>query len=219
MNGSGYLYGIFGSTYSTDGIGATGLQYGYSIDDLGTFWAPGGFFAGRNGVIGFTRESGGYGVAGVYDATSGSGAAVRGRSNSSSAYGVYGINNGGGYAGYFNGDVYVNGDFEASGAKSFRIDYPLDPANKYLYHYAVESPMVQNQYNGTISLDANGEATVDLPDYFAAVNTGPFTYQLTAIGAPGPNLYIVPGSDREPVQDCRRPSRYEGLLAAVWGEE
>ena len=188
--GASYLYGIYGTTYSTNGIAVAGLQSGYSIDDLGTFWAPGGFFAGRNGLIGFTRESGGYGVAGVYDATSGNGAAVRGRSNSASAYGVYGINNGGGYAGYFSGDVYVNGDFEASGAKSFRIDYPLDPANKYLYHYAVESPLVQNQYNGTVSLDASGEATVDLPEYFSAVNTGPFTYQLTAIGAPGPNLYI-----------------------------
>ena len=189
--GNAYLYGVYGYAYSTDGIGVVGVQSGYSTDDLGTFWAPGGFFGGRNGIVGITRENGGYGVAGVFDATTGSGAAVRGRSSSSNAYGVYGINTAGGNAGYFSGNVYVAGTLGASGVKSFRIDYPLDPANKYLLHYAVESPQVQNQYNGTVSLDANGEAVVDLPEYFSSVNTGPFQYQLTAIGAPGPNLYIA----------------------------
>jgi hypothetical protein len=184
-------YGVYGSTGSTDGFGVVGVQTGYNTDDLGGFWAPGGFFGGRNGIVAVTKENGGYGVAGVYDADTGYGAAVRGRSNSPNAYGVYGVNNAGGYAGYFDGDVYVTGNLGAGGAKPFRIDYPLDPANKYLYHYAVESPQVQNQYNGTVTLDANGEAVVDLPVYFSAVNAGPFQYQLTAIGAPGPNLYIA----------------------------
>jgi hypothetical protein len=189
--GSSYLYGVYGQTYSTNGIAVTGLQSGYSISNLGSFWQPGGFFAGRNGIVGLTIDSGGYGVAGVYDAVTGSGAAVRGRSSSSNAYGVYGINTAGGYAGYFSGNVYVAGNFSVSGSKAFEIDNPLDPANQYLYHYAVESPTVQNMYNGTVVLDEQGEATVQLPDYFSAINTDPFQYQLTAIGAPGPNLYIA----------------------------
>jgi len=41
-----------------------------------------------------------------------------------------------------------------------------------------------------IALDANGEAMVDLPDWFEALNRD-FRYQLTAVGAPGPNLYIA----------------------------
>jgi hypothetical protein len=49
---------------------------------------------------------------------------------------------------------------------------------------------MKNVYDGTVILDANGEATVELPDYFEALNKD-FRYQLTAIGAPGPNLFIA----------------------------
>jgi len=96
-----------------------------------------------------------------------------------------------GYAGYFAGDVHVTGDLSVDGSKSFKIDHPLDPANRYLYHFAQESPDVQNVYNGVVTLDANGEAVVTLPAYFSALNVGPYRYQLTAIGAPMPNLYIA----------------------------
>jgi hypothetical protein len=75
-------------------------------------------------------------------------------------------------------------------AGSFKIDHPLDPANKYLYHSFVESPDMMNIYNGVTLLDGNGEAVVILPDWFEALNRD-FRYQLTAIGAPGPNLYIA----------------------------
>jgi hypothetical protein len=71
-----------------------------------------------------------------------------------------------------------------------KIDHPLDPANKYLSHSFVESPDMKNVYDGVVVLDYNGEAVIDLPDWFAALNKD-FRYQLTAIGAPGPNLYIA----------------------------
>ena len=41
-----------------------------------------------------------------------------------------------------------------------------------------------------LALDDKGEAEIDLPDWFGALNKD-FRYQLTAIGAPGPNLYIA----------------------------
>ena len=87
------------------------------------------------------------------------------------------------------GDVNIKGNISKGGG-SFKIDHPLDPANKYLYHSFVESPDMMNIYNGVIALDANGEAVVDLPDWFEALNRD-FRYQLTAVGAPGPNLYIA----------------------------
>jgi len=87
------------------------------------------------------------------------------------------------------GDVNIKGNISKGGG-SFKIDHPLDPANKYLYHSFVESPDMMNIYNGVIALDANGEAMVDLPDWFEALNRD-FRYQLTAVGAPGPNLYIA----------------------------
>lgn len=85
------------------------------------------------------------------------------------------------------------------GAGSFRIDHPLDPEHKYLSHSFVESPDMMNVYNGNVILDASGRATVELPEYFQALNRD-FRYQLTAVGAPGPNLYIAEGVKRNRFQ-------------------
>jgi len=49
---------------------------------------------------------------------------------------------------------------------------------------------MKNIYDGVAMLDGAGSATVTLPDWFEAVN-GDFRYQLTAMGAPGPNLHIA----------------------------
>ena len=94
-----------------------------------------------------------------------------------------------GYAGYFQGNVKVTDNLTA-GSKNFKIDHPLDPANKYLYHTSVESPDMMNIYNGLVALDDQGEATVEMPDWFEALNTD-FRYQLTAIGGASPNLHIA----------------------------
>lgn len=46
-----------------------------------------------------------------------------------------------------------------------------------------------NIYSGTATLDGKGTATVRLPRYFRALNTD-YRYQLTAIGAQAPGLYV-----------------------------
>jgi hypothetical protein len=78
------------------------------------------------------------------------------------------------------GDVNIKGNLSKGGG-SFKIDHPLDPANKYLYHSFVESPDMMNVYNGNITTDREGLATVTLPDWFEALNRD-FRYQLTVIG-------------------------------------
>jgi len=93
-----------------------------------------------------------------------------------------------GLGGYFGGNVQVIGNLSKGGG-SFKIDHPLDPANKYLYHSFVESPDMMNVYNGNVVLDANGEAVVLLPDWFGALNRD-FRYQLTCIGGFAP-VYIA----------------------------
>ena len=79
-----------------------------------------------------------------------------------------------------NGNVAISGTL-SKGAGTFKIDHPLDPANKYLYHSFVESPDMMNVYNGNIITNQHGIATVILPDYFEALNRD-FRYQLTVIG-------------------------------------
>jgi hypothetical protein len=78
--------------------------------------------------------------------------------------------------------VFANGDFGASGVKTFKIDNPLNPGNQILKHFSMESNEVLNVYRGNVVLDANGEAIVSLPDYFDAINAN-FSYNLTAIGS------------------------------------
>lgn len=90
----------------------------------------------------------------------------------------------------FDWGVLSIGDLGATGTKAFHIDHPLDPENKYLNHYSIESPEVLNMYRGSVVLDANGEAIVTMPSYFDAINTN-FSYQLTAVGAAMPNLYVA----------------------------
>jgi hypothetical protein len=84
------------------------------------------------------------------------------------------------YAGYFSGRVHVS-DILEKPAGGFKIDHPLDPENKYLYHSFVESPDMLNIYNGNSITDVNGDVTIKLPDYFEALNED-FRYQLTVIG-------------------------------------
>jgi hypothetical protein len=173
---------IYGATFSTSANAAAIL--GQIVSS-----APGGSSAA---VRGTNNGAGGSGV-GVWGEQMGTGYGVLGYTPNG-GYGVVG-NNGGsntsGYAGFFTGRVLVQGNFSVTGSKAFQIDHPLDPANKYLYHFAVESPEVRNQYQGVVTLDAAGQAVVALPDYFDALNADEgITYQLTCIGGYAP-VYVA----------------------------
>ncbi len=180
--------------------GQEGGSSGIPVNNPAGVWGDSG---GGNGVIGTSGN--GFGVGGAssslvgVDGWSDTGIGVQGRTNS-------------GLAGSFQGDVAVNGNLTSLGnlkalslttggdvningnltkqGGSFRIDHPLDPANRYLSHSFVESPDMLNIYNDNVTVDLNGEAIVQLPDWFEALNQD-FRYQLTAVGAPGPNLYIA----------------------------
>jgi hypothetical protein len=122
-----------------------------------------------------------FGTAIVADADNGDGISATGASTGIAAVGKT--------AGVFVGDVNVSGMLSKTGG-SFKIDHPLDPANKYLYHSFVESPDMMNVYNGIVALDARGDGIVELPDWFEALNRD-FRYLLTPLGAPAPNLYVA----------------------------
>jgi trimeric autotransporter adhesin len=84
-----------------------------------------------------------------------------------------------GWAGYFQGNVDVTGSLTKGGG-SFKIDDPIDPANKFLSHSFVESPDMMNIYNGNVTTDGQGYATIALPAWFEALNRD-FRYQLTVM--------------------------------------
>lgn len=82
-----------------------------------------------------------------------------------------------------NGNLTLAGNISKGGG-TFKIDHPLHPTEKYLYHSFVESPDMMNIYNGNIETDQEGYAEVALPSYFEALNME-FRYQLTSIGTFG----------------------------------
>lgn len=189
---SGETHGVRGQSDSPDGRGVVGWATATGGTNIGVYGSSDSI-AG-DGVRGYASATSGYayGVYGLSNSTDGRGVYGWATATSGTNFGVYGVSNSpSGYGGYFEGDVYVSGDFSAGGSKAFQIDHPLDPAGRYLYHFAQEAPEVQNVYNGLVTLDERGEALVTLPAYFSALNAGPFRYQLTAVGAPMPNLYIA----------------------------
>jgi len=187
--------GVAGESPATDGTGV------YGVANIGTnAYGVWGDSAGGFGVVGTEGNGSGFGssipVGVMGNADDGDGVfglskakyGVEGYSDTS--FGVFGsTGNNGSYAGYFQGRVRATGGVVTGAAPLIsEMDHPLDPANKYLRHSAVESPDVKNIYDGVVTLDANGAAMVDLPAYFQALNQD-FRYQLTCIGGFAP-IYI-----------------------------
>lgn len=173
IEGFGGNTGVFGRGNYTGvfGQGTFGVR--------GVTFDPGG--AGVFGGVGIGADSTSAGVHGFNSA----GPAIFGQSTGAGPA-VYGQATGGGLAGRFTGPVVIEGNLIVQGGVSkgggnFRIDHPLDPANKFLSHSFVESPDMMNIYNGNVTTDATGSVTVTLPDYFAALNRD-CRYQLTVLG-------------------------------------
>jgi hypothetical protein len=169
VRGEGTATGVFG-TSTGDGNGVAGLS------------------PQLNGVQGVSRSQAASGVYGENKSEGGFG--VAGRSNAPwvgpffppAGAAVLGDNTARGLAGLFNGTVIVNGALSKSGG-GFVVDHP-DPeqaASKVLFHSFVESDKRINIYNGNITTDSEGNATVELPGYFEALNQD-FCYQLTVLG-------------------------------------
>lgn len=213
---TGTNYGVFGEHFSDSGAAVFGLASSIDSSAAGVRGVSNGIYG--TGVYGRSNGTWGIGVYGVASkesrdrnigvagyANGGDGVGVYGEASDTGveglkvgvfgwvsgpyAQGVRGVNAySGGTAGYFVGNVKVMGNLSKLGG-SFKIDHPLDPANKYLSHSFVESPDMMNIYNGNVVLDEKGEAWVELADWFEALNQD-FRYQLTPIGGWAP-LYIA----------------------------
>ncbi|MBU0487477.1 MAG: hypothetical protein KKD31_05940 [Bacteroidetes bacterium] len=146
------------------------------------------------GVASFTAA-----IFGEYRGLLPNSAAVRGDNYTNGGRAIYGretTGNAASYAGYFDGqikivgNVTVTGDVNVTGlvnkaGGSFFIDHPLDPLNKTLRHNFVESPENLCLYRGKVVLDENGQAVVELPDYFVSLTKeNEATVSITPIGKP-----------------------------------
>ena len=191
--------GVLGASGS--GVGVRGTTQSFSQTNAAVWGENTSTSVNGIGVRGISK--GGYGVYGstsfnnstaVYGKNTGGsgfiGVGVTGETNAQYGAAIQGIATGGADAGNFLGTVNVGGTLNVSGSKNFRIDHPLDPAHQYLYHSCIESPDMMNVYNGNITLDATGAATVLLPTYFEALNRD-FRYQLTPLGQAGPGLFVA----------------------------
>ncbi len=206
---SGYSAGVWGDSSGAGGNGVVGWclgdngctgVWGYSSTTTGSGYGVVGESLTGVGVFGKTTAPGQDAVYAVNRATTGYSNGLYVDTSSGDGVGAWIDNAAGGYIlvgavkdsgvhefhvdgggnGKFAGDLDVVGSISKSGG-SFKIDDPIDPANKFLYHSFVESPDMMNVYNGNITTDATGLATVVLPDYFEALNRD-FRYQLTVIG-------------------------------------
>ena len=186
-------FGVYAEA-ATSGTAIRGLNNGNGTAVLGTT-------AGGHAVRGLSVS--GDGMQG--QSQSGRGVTARSTSGtamfavSNSGIGVYG-NSASNWSGYFQIDARVENDFQVGGNQSvagslskgggsFRIDHPLDPANRYLQHSFVESPDMLNVYSGTVTADAAGRASVTMPAWFEALNRD-VRYQLTPVGAAMPDLHV-----------------------------
>jgi hypothetical protein len=196
LTGSNDATAIYGETATSSGAAIWGHSTDTSSNGVarGVLGSAGGggqvFFVfpipsagvyGTHSASGSTTQA-----AGVWgEAFSPDAAAVRALNwaSTGNAYGLLATTlSSSGFAGKFYGNVDVAGTLSKTSG-SFKIDHPLDPENKWLYHSFVESPDMMNIYNGNVTTDANGEATVELPAWFGALNRD-YRYQLTTIGRP-----------------------------------
>lgn len=161
--GTGTNYGAIFESEGTTGYGllaqnlSTGasITYGVYGEANGSVQCYGGYFVGYG--------TSGRGMFSFAPDTTSTNYGVRGSTASPTGYGVFSV-----------------GDTGATGTKSFTIDHPEDPANKYLRHYSAEGPEPVNQYRGEITTDANGFAWVQMPSYYGSININE-TYHLTVI--------------------------------------
>lgn len=156
LTGYDEVTGVFGDvSASTNTSDDAIIGLGGSSTSASTYWNIGVYGEAQNSTIGFD-------------------------------YSIYGYQLGNAsfdYAGVFAGNLWCTGTITGA-TKNFKIDHPLDPANKFLVYTSTESPDELNLYTGNITTDAGGLATVQLPEYFDLINKD-CRYQLTIIGGFG----------------------------------
>ncbi len=235
--GNGTTWGVYGNSGAISGIGVNAIaSNGTGVNASGS----------TTGVTAVATGSGGIGVkaTGTYQGVHVTGSPNNAFYNEAgAAYGVYG--QGTNVAGQFNGGAYgvfgqgtsygvyafaldsgwglwCGGDMRVTGtvnpsAAVVKIDHPQAPERKWLSHALIGSSQPLNLYRGTVMLDASGQATVQLPGYFAALNEDA-SVPTDANRRSGPGTPPRPEGPGEAIQDRGWSTGAGSLVAGLWRE-
>jgi hypothetical protein len=189
------VLGVYGITSAVGGTAVRGENLTFGDENLAI-----GVFGESTGT-GILIEDLGLAAGGVVGVHSNGGetvlaAGVVGESFDPAGFGMYALNwdetsgatglfattlsPDGDFAGVFDGNVEVVGTVAGAGPVAV-MDDPRDPSGAFLYQSSVVGAERVTFYNGNVRVGGDQEATVELPDYFEALNGDP-RYQLTVIG-------------------------------------
>ena len=150
FGGSGGAFGVFGLSTATAGV------FGQSGNSVGVF----GDATKAPGVLGQSP------IIGVLGKTA-TGHALRGEA-SGAGIGVYGISGSGGFAGYFDGNVFVAGTITQAGAATTAVAL-ADGSLRRVYGHETTEPLIEDIGEATLT---NGRVEVRLDADFAAIVRG-----------------------------------------------
>lgn len=179
-NGKSWIWdGTSWKTYNTTsisggGTGLTSITAGnafLSSNSAGTALTYRTFLAGSGTTISIDSNSVTFGI---------SGAEIVGGSGTSAYVPIWtasGANLTNSIINQFESTIIVAGQIKAI-TKSFKIDHPLDPQNKYLEHGSLEGPEHGIYQRGRAS--GYGDVTINLPGYFTALSEDSYSIIITS---------------------------------------
>ncbi|UCG78088.1 MAG: hypothetical protein JSV21_11095 [Nitrospirota bacterium] len=198
---TGGTFGVYGENSSDSGFGL----FGYATALTGS----------ATGVYGESTSATGIGIYGAASSNEGVNYGVWGTSGSAEGFGVYGANTGGGYAGFFDGDLSVRGMITGSGsglsglnASSLSSGTVPNLRLSGTYSNVINLTNASNAITGTISGDGSGLTNVNsdtVGGYTVeqisnlAQTQIPRTNAISALPASGEHLSMTIGVDGLPV--------------------
>ncbi|WP_128477743.1 hypothetical protein [Halorussus pelagicus] len=166
-----------GETWGSSSLDGTGLNI-----ELGT-GVPLDLHSNRNSGLVATTNTGASAIQAISSDDSGT------------SYGLYASaisSNPDAYSIRANGDVRVEGDFEATGTKNFVQSVETADGEKQVAYTAVEADQAQTETTGVAELD-DGRAEIDLPEHFGMVTSDDedLVVQLTPYEIDVPGLAVT----------------------------
>ena len=211
--GSGQTNGVYGSgsTYGVQGRAKTGV-YGSGTDTgvRGEGSTIGVSGDGKTGVYGETDDAGGTGVSGTGWVNGSYG--VSGVTNGASSYAVRGTAYGGGWAGYFDGKVHVQGAFDYSSDRAMKTSFNAVNPRSILHKLSALPIQTWSYKNEGTSVRHLGPVA---QDFRAAFGLGSDEKSIGAVDANGVALAAIQGLYQLVLEKDRKIDELQARVARL----